>query len=216
MIKRRVENRRFVTVFVLVLALVLALLATVVVSKSAQAQPGRPGPGYWISSSRPTQSDFGGGPGGQQFSDARCKPGSVATGFHVQIGKYFNLVWVDCAVLRPNGALDRNVRSTSQAGSPGGNDVRDAQCPFGQGLIGLQGRTGGSIDVAVGVCADPREVADRRNPRTQLTNSIAIPSPHGQPAQAPCQVNQVMVGIRAKSGQWIDHLWVLCSDIQRR
>src|SRR5271168_4583748 len=118
--KRRVENGRFVTVFV------VALLTMVVISKSAQAQPGRPGPGYWIASSRPTQSDFGGGPGGQQFSDARCKPGSVATGFHVQMGKYFNLVWVDCAGLRPNGTLDRNVRSTSQAGSPGGGDVRDA------------------------------------------------------------------------------------------
>jgi hypothetical protein len=205
---------------------VLILLVASVISNPAWAQRDRDrepeerrDSGYSIASFRPPlQIDFGGGPGGQEFTDARCGRESVATGFHVQMGEYFNLIWVDCARLRRNGSLDRDLTSSPQAGKPGGNRVADAQCSGGLGLIGLRGRTGEAIDEAAGVCADPREVEDRdrrEHFRPEFTTAIAKPSPGGQPIQAMCQPGQVMVGIRAKSGRWIDHLWILCSNIER-
>ena len=177
---------------------------------------GRPGYGYWISNSRPSQRDFGGGSGGRNVTDAKCGPGYVATGFHVKMGQYFNLVWVDCAGLRSNGSLDGNRIVTAKAGAQGGGDFRDAQCPYGQGLVGLRGSAAASIDEAAGRCANVKDIADRKGyPRIQFTNSITIPRPGGRPADAQCQSGQVMVGIRVKSGQWIDHLWILCSNIQK-
>lgn len=207
-----------------VVVLILTALATLAVSESAWGQEDRDRDrdgGYSINSFRPVQIDFGGGGGGKRFSEAKCGPGSVATGFHVQMGEFFNLVWVDCAHLRRNGSLDRDLTSTEQAGTPGGRRVADAQCPAGSGLIGLRGRTGASIDEAVGQCVDPRDVMERREERhegrrPEFTNPITTPNPGGQPAEARCEPGQVMVGLRAKSGEWIDHLWVLCANIEQR
>ena len=225
MIRGRVDNTWRAAVFF------LAILATVAISNSARAQRDereereqreqreqreRNEHGYTVESSNPRPMDYGGGRGGSNISDARCGPESVAVGFHVQMGQYYNLVWVDCAHLRPDGNLGHNERSTEQAGTPGGRDVRDAGCPEGQALVGLQGSTGASIDEAAGLCVDPREIPDPRgNRRVQFTNAIAIPHPAGRPAQAQCSAGEVMVGFRARSGQWIDHLWVLCADLHR-
>jgi hypothetical protein len=163
-----------------------------------------------------TTRDFGGGSGGRPSPDALCDPGFVAVGFHVQTGEYINQAWLDCAPMRSDGSLGRERRMTSRTGVPGGRAVSDASCPEGRALRGLRGRTGASIDEAIGKCSSVREMASRfENPRTELTNSVARPRPGGRLDEIDCPAGSVVTGFRSKAGDWMDHLWIVCSELQR-
>lgn len=160
--------------------------------------------------------DFGGGNGGRPSPDAVCEQDSVAVGFHVQTGEFFNSAWLDCVHIRRDGDLGDEVRMTERTGSPGGRPVHDAMCPRGMVLRGLRGRTGGSIDEAVGICSPFREIAGRREHiRTERTEPVLRPEAGGHPAGAECQPGSVITGFRSNSGEYMDHLWVLCSDLRR-
>jgi hypothetical protein len=187
--------------------------------------------------------DFGGGRGGGPVPDARCDGGFVAVGFHVRTGEFFNEAWLDCAPMRSDGSLGQERRVTSGTGTRGGRDVHDAPCPPGRVLRGLTGRTAASIDEAIGVCGPIRGQDDRRDDdrvrddrrrdddrprdrdrrdddrwdrnRGELTVPVTIPHPGGRPAEAVCPPNSVLVGFRTRGGEWIDHLSILCSEIQR-
>lgn len=182
--------------------------------------------------------DFGGGPGGRRVADARCDMGFVAVGFHVRTGEFFNETWLDCAPMRSDGTLGEERRLTNRTGAPGGRDVRDAQCSPGTALRGITGRTGASIDEVSGMCGpihghdvrrhdDDRHDDDRRDDRRRdddrrergnrmdLTVPVTTPRPGGHPAEAQCPPDSVLVGFRTRSGEWIDHLSILCSEVQR-
>ena len=160
--------------------------------------------------------DFGGGNGGRPSSDALCEPGFVAVGFHVQTGEFFNQAWLDCARLRPDGSLGDELRMTARTGSPGGRPVYDARCSEGRALRGLRGRTAASIDEATGECSFVRELAERRDdPRTELTAPVTRPHPGGRPSEAQCPRGAVVTGFRSMSGEYMDHLWIVCSELRR-
>lgn len=160
--------------------------------------------------------DFGGGRGGRPSPDALCEEDSVAVGFHVQTGEYFNTAWLDCAHVRRDGDLGDEVRMTERTGSPGGRPVQDAVCPRGMVLVGLRGHTGASIDEAVGVCSPFREVAGRREHiRTEMTQPVRRPDAGGRRARAECPLGSVITGFHSNSGEYMDHLWVLCSELHR-
>lgn len=160
--------------------------------------------------------DFGGGPGGRPSPDAQCDAGFVAVAFHVQTGEYFNQAWLDCAPMRSDGSLGDERRVTARTSSPGGQPVHDAACFNGRVLRGLRGRTGASIDEALGECSLVRDIAQRfENPPTEMTESVMRPRPGGRPAQAECPAGSVVTGFRSMSGEHMDHLWILCSDLQR-
>jgi len=178
------------------------------------------------------ERDFGGGSGGRPLPDARCDGGFVAVAFHVQTGEYFNQAWLDCAPMRSDGSLGEERRTTSPTGPRGGRDVHDAQCPSGTVLRGLRGRTGASIDEAVGECSSLRDVGERgdrgerrdrddsddrrgRNRQAELTNPVSTARPGGRPAEADCPSSAVVVGFRSRGGEWMDHLSILCSQVQR-
>jgi hypothetical protein len=159
--------------------------------------------------------DFGGGNGGRPSPDALCPEQSVAVGFHVQTGEYINQAWLDCAPIRPDGRLGRELRMTSRTGSRGGRPVSDAFCPEGFALRGLQGRTGASIDEASGVCSPLRDIANGSdNPRSELTQAVMRPRPGGHPAEAFCPRGAVVTGFRSMSGEYMDHLWLVCSELR--
>jgi hypothetical protein len=161
-------------------------------------------------------TDFGGGNGGRPSPDALCEEESVAVGFHVQIGEFFNQAWLDCVHIRPDESLGDETKMTERTGSRGGRSVADAFCPNGFALRGLRGRTGGSIDEAVGVCSPLREIADRLdNPRTEFTQPVIRPNPGGHRSDASCPLGSVVTGFHSMSGEYIDHLWVLCSELRR-
>jgi hypothetical protein len=161
--------------------------------------------------------DFGGGNGGRPSPDALCEEDSVAVGFHVQTGEFFNTAWLDCVRVRRDGDLGDNVRMTERTGAPGGRPVHDAFCPRGMVLRGLRGRTGASIDEAVGICSPFREIAERRGRnRTERTEPVLRPNPGGRPARAECPLGSVITGFRSNSGEYMDHLWVICSELRRR
>ncbi len=160
--------------------------------------------------------DFGGGDGGRPSQDAQCEPGFVAVAFHVQTGEFYNQAWLDCAPMRSDGSLGDERRATARTGSPGGRPVYDARCTDGRALRGLRGRTGASIDEAAGECSYVREIAQRYdNPPTEMTESIARPRPGGHPAQGECPAGFVVTGFRSMSGEYMDHLWLLCSELRR-
>ena len=161
-------------------------------------------------------SDFGGGNGGRPAPDALCDPGFVAVGFHVQTGEFFNQAWLDCAPMRSDGSLGQERRMTARTGSPGGRPVSDASCSPGLALRGLRGRTGASIDEAAGECSSMRDIAQRfENPRTELTQSVLRPHAGGHPAGTECPAGFVVTGFRSYSGEYMDHLWLVCSELQR-
>jgi hypothetical protein len=160
--------------------------------------------------------DFGGGSGGRPSPDALCEPGFIAVGFHVQTGEFFNQVWLDCARLRPDGDVGDERRMSERTGSPGGRPVYDARCPEGRVLRGLRGRTGASIDEAIGECSFVREIVEGRDhPRVELTQSITRPRPGGRPVEAHCPPGSVVTGFRSTSGEYMDHLWIVCSELER-
>lgn len=188
--------------------------------------------GFHLKSRERISRDFGGGSGGRPSPDALCEPGFVAVGFHVQTGEFFNQAWLDCARLRSDGDLRDELRMTDRTGSPGGRPVFDAHCHDGRALIGLQGRTGASIDEAIGECAYVREIAemradqrdDRRNNwrddrlddrRIEFTESVTRPRPGGRPSEAHCPPGSVVTGFRSMSGEYMDHLWIVCSELER-
>ena len=105
---------------------------------------------------------------------------------------------------------------TGRTGSRGGRPVQDAFCPNGLALRGLRGHTGASIDEAAGECSQVREIGERfENPRTEMTQPIARPRPGGRPAAAECPPGSVVTGFRSTSGEYMDHLWLVCSELQR-
>jgi hypothetical protein len=161
--------------------------------------------------------DFGGGHGGRPSPDAICAPDSVAVGFHVQTGEFFNLAWLDCARVRRDGGIGDEMMRTEPTGSRGGRPVHDAICPNGFALRGLRGRTGASIDEAVGECTPLRQIANHMDrPRTEWTQSVTRPNPGGHPAAAECPPGFVVTGFRSYSGEYMDHLWVVCSEVRMR
>ncbi len=160
--------------------------------------------------------DFGGGSGGRPAPDALCDPGFVAVGFHVQTGEVYNQAWLDCAPMRSDGSLGDERRMTGRTGSPGGRPVSDASCSNGLALRGLRGRTGASIDEAIGECSLVRDIAQRYdNPRTEMTQSVMRPRPGGRFAEGQCPAGSVVTGFRSMSGEYMDHLWIVCSELQR-
>ena len=198
--------------------------------------------GLHVRSREPITRDFGGGSGGRPSRDALCEPGLVAVGFHVQTGEFFNQAWLDCARLHPDGYLGGDIRMTERTGSPGGRPVYDAHCRGGRALVGLRGRTGASIDEAVGECSYVRDIAemrgerhgddrhddrggyrrddDRRDDRRDehridFTESITRPRPGGRPAETHCPPGAVVTGFRSMSGEYMDHLWIVCSEVER-
>ncbi|MBZ5616436.1 MAG: hypothetical protein LAO23_20700 [Acidobacteriia bacterium] len=174
------------------------------------------GRGFIRVSRESTAIDFGGGNGGRPSPDALCEEDSVAVGFHVQTGEYFNTAWLDCVRVRRDGDLGDEVRMTERTGRPGGRPVHDAFCPPGMVLRGLRGRTGASIDEAVGICSPFHEIAERRERiRTELTQSVLRPNAAGHPAGAECPRGSVITGLHSNSGEYMDHLWVLCSELRR-
>lgn len=161
-------------------------------------------------------SDFGGGNGGRPAPDALCDPGFVAVGFHVQTGEFFNQAWLDCAPMRSDGSLGQERRMTARTGTPGGRPVSDASCSPGLALRGLRGRTAASIDEAAGECSSVREIAQRfESPRSELTQSVVRPRAGGRPSGAQCPAGFVVTGFRSMSGEYMDHLWLVCSELQR-
>jgi hypothetical protein len=105
---------------------------------------------------------------------------------------------------------------TGRTGSPGGRPVHDAYCPQGAVLRGLRGRTGASIDEAIGECSHLGAIAERRNDdRIEMTQPITRPDPGGRPAEAQCPPGAVVTGFRSMSGEYMDHLWIVCSEIRR-
>jgi len=169
-----------------------------------------------ILSNERVTADFGGGNGGRPSQDAQCDGGFVAVGFHVQTGEFYNTAWLDCAPMRSDGSLGDERRMTTRTGSPGGRPVYDARCSNGRALRGLRGHTGGSIDDAAGACSFVRDLAQRNpNPQAEMTETIARPRPGGHPAQADCPAGFVVTGFRSNSGEYMDHLWLICSEIQR-
>jgi hypothetical protein len=160
-------------------------------------------------------ADFGGGRGGRPSRDAVCEPGSVAIGFHVQTGEYFNTAWLDCVRVHPDGDLGDRARMTERTGSPGGRPVHDAFCPNGYVLRGLRGRTGASIDEASGACSPVREIARHRGDlRTEFTEVVARPYAGGRPAGVDCPPGFAVTGLRSNSGEYMDHLWLVCSELR--
>jgi hypothetical protein len=82
-------------------------------------------------------------------------------------------------------------------------------------LRGLRGNTGASIDTMVGMCSSLQDIASRNpRPRTQMTRPVSRPNPGGRPAGVECGPGQVITGFRSNSGEYMDHLWIVCSDVR--
>jgi hypothetical protein len=48
-----------------------------------------------------------------------------------------------------------------------------------------------------------------------MTQSVLRPRAGGHPAGAECPAGFVVTGFRSNSGEYMDHLWLVCSEVQR-
>lgn len=197
-------------------AAVSAILLVIALAALAAPQyPNQDRDRFSFVSRQQTAYDFGGGNGGRPSQDALCEPNSVAVGLHIQTGEYINEAWLDCSPVRPDGRVGGDRRMTGRTGSPGGRPVSDAYCRRGMVLRGLRGNTGGSIDTMAGMCSPLVDIASRNpRPRTQMTRPVMRPRPGGRPAGVECAPGQVITGFRSNSGEYMDHLWILCSEVR--
>ena len=63
---------------------------------------------------------------------------------------------------------------------------------------------------------DDRRNDDRRDEhRMELTESIARPNAGGRPVETHCPPGAVVTGFRSMSGEYMDHLWIVCSAVER-
>jgi hypothetical protein len=44
---------------------------------------------------------------------------------------------------------------------------------------------------------------------------VTRPRPGGRPAEAHCPPGSVVTGFRSMSGEYMDHLWIVCSELER-
>jgi hypothetical protein len=206
-------SARLALVFAMLFVIALAALAA---PQSPGQYPGRRGPGgpEFVSRDR-IPYDFGGGNGGRPSQDALCEPNAVAVGFHIQTGEFINEAWLDCSWVRPDGRVTDDRRVTGRTGSPGGRPVSDAYCRRGMVLRGLRGNTAASVDTIAGMCSPLEDIASRNpRPRTQITRPVMRPRPGGRPVQVECAPGQAVTGFRSNSGEYMDHLWILCSEVR--
>lgn len=207
---------RAAVLFSSLLLIALVAIAAPQRREGREGRDGRDGGVILILSPERIQRDFGGGPGGRPSPDAQCEYGFVAVGFHVQTGEFFNQAWLECAPMRSDGSIGDEHRLTARTGSPGGRPVADAYCRDNQAMFGLRGRTGASIDEAAGVCSPIRDIADRHDaPRADFTQVIARPRAGGRQDQVVCPPGSVITGFRSMSGEYMDHLWIMCSELRR-
>jgi hypothetical protein len=48
-----------------------------------------------------------------------------------------------------------------------------------------------------------------------FTESITRPHPGGRPVETHCPPGAVVTGLRSMSGEYMDHLWIMCSELGR-
>lgn len=169
--------------------------------------------GYTVSSSISFSSFQWGGGGGSPFAD-QCSPGDLGVGLSGRSGTEVDGTQLLCSHLNPDGTRGGTASATTYRGGGGGGPY-SAQCPNGQLLIGLNGRSGDLTDQLIGICASlPRILGtggDESNigpwggsgggPFTNLSAGIRCPS------------HQVVIGIAGRSGTLLDGIRFNCGTV---
>jgi len=134
-----------------------------------------------------------GSPGGQMIHDARCSPGHALRGLRGRTGSSIDEAAGVCSGLRDmmrERMGDRRGEGREDRRVDRGDNRRDDR---------RDDRPGQRFDAS----------------GMEMTEPVTRPRPGGRPAEAVCPAGSVLTGFRSKSGAWMDHLWILCSDLQR-
>ncbi len=159
--------------------------------------------------------DYGGGGGGNLVQDSECPTGSVAVGVFARTGNYMDSIGVVCAPLLPSGVISGAGTFANRVSDAGGNIDHISMCPLGRALRGLVGHTGAYVDEIKGQCSFPQDIALQVLPLDTAISSAITAESGGNPASVECGSGQAMVGLRARSGAYLDHLNIICAAIQR-
>ncbi|HEU4664310.1 MAG TPA: S8 family serine peptidase [Dokdonella sp.] len=143
-----------------------------------------------------------GGSGGDAFV-LRCNDGRVVTGLRGRAGAFVDSLRLDCSEPSDLAAV---ARTTDAAGGNGGASFGPMHCADGRMAIGLRGRAGLVVDRLQLLCAERSLDAAVATPWV----SRAVGGSGGSAATLACPAGQVMAGISARSGWWLDRIAPLC------
>lgn len=143
-----------------------------------------------------------GGDGGSAFV-LRCNDGRVVTGLRGRAGAFVDSIRLDCS---ESTDLASVARTTDAAGGSGGAQFGPMHCADGRMAVGLRGRAGLVIDRLQLLCAERTVDASIATPWV----SRAVGGSGGTAATLACPSGQVMAGISARSGWWLDRIAPLC------
>jgi len=137
-----------------------------------------------------------GSPGGRDIHDALCPPGRALLGLTGRTGASIDSASGMCGPIR--GHEERRHDEDRRRDDRRDDNRRDNDRRENDRR------------------ENDRRDDDRRRDRMELTAPVTIPRPGGRPAETACPPDSVLVGFRTRSGEWIDHLSILCSEVQRR
>ncbi|MBX2868691.1 MAG: hypothetical protein KTR18_08450 [Acidiferrobacterales bacterium] len=172
--------------------------------------------GWWIDAIRPFcatvngtntgevigATEFVGGDGG--ILDSRiCQEGSVMNGLLGKSGAYIDSLRLECLDL-----ASADIDNIGVLGGTGGGSFQPIRCPEGLFPKSLRGRADGYLDALSISCADITS-----GPARGPWISPAEGGNGGDAFSSICDSNQVLAGIRVRSGFWLDRIQARCVNV---
>ncbi len=145
-----------------------------------------------------------GGTGGTPFT-TMCDDGFAVTGFTGFADFYIDSFRFECKQLQ-NNAPTGNIRLSLPAGGDGGTAFRPLRCGPNQVAVGIRGRAADFVDSVQLVCE--QVVLDQTQPTSWV--SPAAGGIGGNSFRLGCASNEVLIGVNAKAGFWIDSIAPIC------
>ena len=135
----------------------------------------------------------GGSGGTERYWD--CPKGEALTGIAVQ---------VDGGLVRSLAGRCQGRGGGGPAFGQGGGSSHVLNCPEGQRVIGLQGRSGAAVDAVGLVCASVDG---------QVSEIEAVGGAGGHRFERRCAAGEVAVGIQGRFGAWADAVGLVCGKL---
>jgi hypothetical protein len=169
--------------------------------------------GNWLGSSVNT-SRVAGGSGGSAVTRT-CPSGFAISGFSGRSGALIDRLVFRCTKLGANGRLNPNGGSQNLGaiGGNGGSSFSLRSCASNQPARAIYGRAGLFIDRVQLNCTLPTVIHALQVTRLAPSYTGIRGGSGGRPFNLSCSDGEVLVGVNARSGAFVDRLQGVCSRV---
>jgi len=148
-----------------------------------------------------------GGVGGTAFR-RRCEEGKFVIGMRGRAGAFLDSLELECAEPSANRARSADIDRLDAAGGAGGAVFGPNRCPVDRVSVGMRGRAAAFIDRVQLLCSSGALTAEAD---LELPwRSRAVGGTGGTAAKLVCSDDEVMVGVSANAGAWLDSIAPRC------